>query len=59
MKLPNNTKKWETRATLNTFKIMSPTKKKDEVLEYQIGQDWKPHMYQEQEAIFEFSGFRN
>jgi hypothetical protein len=23
MKLPNSTKKWETRATLNTFKIMS------------------------------------
>jgi hypothetical protein len=28
MKLPNNTKKWETRATLRTIKIMSLIKRK-------------------------------
>jgi hypothetical protein len=37
MKFPNHTKKRETRATLNTFKIMSLTKR-DEISEYQIGQ---------------------
>jgi hypothetical protein len=41
MKLPNDTKKREMRATLNTFKIMTLIKKKDEVSEYHIGQDWR------------------
>ncbi len=47
MKLPNSTKKQETRATLNTFKIMSLIKR-DEISEYQIGHDWRPHMYQQE-----------
>jgi hypothetical protein len=43
MKLPNRTKKRETRATLNTFKIMSFLKR-DEISEYQI----RPHMHQQE-----------
>jgi hypothetical protein len=46
MKLPNSTKKREMRATLNTFKIMSLIKREMKISEYQIGQDWRPHMYQ-------------
>jgi hypothetical protein len=48
MKLLNNTKKQEMRATLNTFKIMSLIKNKDEVSKYQIEQDWRKHMYQQE-----------
>jgi hypothetical protein len=47
MKLPNHTKKWGTRATFNTFKIMNLIKR-EEILEYEIGQDWRPHMHQQE-----------
>jgi hypothetical protein len=36
MKLPNSTKKWRTRATLFTTKIMSLIKKKDEISGFRL-----------------------
>jgi len=47
MKLPNSTKKQEMRAALNTIKIMSLIKR-NETSGYQIGQDWRLHMYQQE-----------
>jgi hypothetical protein len=37
MKLPNSTKKWETRTTLNTIKIMSLIKREMKFQDVRMG----------------------